>query len=192
MSRDRARAMYRVYSEEEYLSASDLPPTSNGVICDDAGGGRALRRLAGATALSGALGTLAVAIGFAVSHEGGADHPAAAAEGGSLLQRQIASGVARASAPPRELPPRGRRTLNVAPPKESVARPTRRGPAKLSRPSTRMQDVGGRGLAAAGGVASAPHLHVVVAPASAPGAPVSVRVPPAAARSEFGFERRDG
>jgi hypothetical protein len=66
--RRRSRAVYRVCSEDEYLAGTDpfadwhATPAAEG-----AGRGRALRRLAGAAALTGAVGTVAGVVALAAS-----------------------------------------------------------------------------------------------------------------------------
>jgi len=63
--RGRSRAVYQVYGEEEYLAGTDALPAWDGPPSDEPKHGRRLQRIAGAAALTGAVGTVWGVIGLA-------------------------------------------------------------------------------------------------------------------------------
>jgi hypothetical protein len=72
------RAVYRVYSQEEYLAGADVltdwdAPPAQASSAQGISRERRLRRLAGAAALTGAMGTVAGAIALASIRAGSAD-----------------------------------------------------------------------------------------------------------------------
>ena len=62
--RRRPRAVYRVYSEEEYLAGADALTVWDGPLSDEPKRGRRLQRIAGTAALTGAVGTVAGIVGL--------------------------------------------------------------------------------------------------------------------------------
>ena len=64
--RRRPRAVYRVYGEEEYLAGVDtLSAREDPPLAEEPAHGRRLQRIAGAAALTGALGTVGGIVGLA-------------------------------------------------------------------------------------------------------------------------------
>lgn len=185
--RRRARLVYRVLDEQDYLagadpfadweaSTADSPvKTVDGSAYgpnDPAHGARALRRFAGAALLTGAVGAAGAAIGLTVLH--GRSGSAGPAELAERPRFSTTSPRARARGSAARVTRRlalDRRPSHHAP---SARRPSRAAPAPARVPA-----------------AEAAPAEVQAAPAEAQVAPTEAQAAPRPqAQSEFGFERR--
>jgi hypothetical protein len=105
--RRQPRSVYRVYTEEEYLAGVDLIADRDvslvgGEGCGPAGREgrvRSLHRVAGAVALTGAVGTVGGLVGVAVLHAQTVEHPAIVARI-ERPTRRAAAGTGRSSRAP--------------------------------------------------------------------------------------------
>jgi len=190
LMRRRPRAVYRVYTEEEYLAGVDALGDWQAPSPGEATRGRRLHRLAGAAALSGAVGTVVGVVGFAVLRAHPVARRAMAAE--LAAPRPIATARTMISS---SRPPRGLRAADRAVRRRSDVR--RRRSAEIARVS----DIA---VSAETAAAPAPAIETRSVPihtrfvsqagAETPAASAARRAPVASqarrsVQGEFGFER---
>ena len=180
------RAVYRVYSEEEYLAGVD-PFADLGVSpVREARRGPRLQRIAGAAALTGAVGTVGGVIGLAGLHTHSGDRLETAEH---VVPERVVPFVG-ASAPARRAPTARARTRHVARPS-----PPRRGHAHSGLSQVAL--VPAHRIQTRPAVQAPARTIVASAPRGAPDARGEHRAEPARragrsgprAQSELGFER---
>jgi hypothetical protein len=95
--RRRSRAVYRIYGEEEYLAGLDALTDWDGPPAEAPAHGRRLHRIAGAAALTGAVGTVGGVVGLAVVHAHAADRRETAEHFGSSIATAVRRGSTSAA-----------------------------------------------------------------------------------------------
>jgi hypothetical protein len=192
LSKRRSRTVYKVYDEDEYLAGVDPSPDWAAPPRGEPTHGRhGLRRLAGAAALTGAVGTVGGLVGLAAVN-GRSDGHREAAVGRAPSTRPAPSHTSAS-------PARVTRRRSVHPPERRAVAARTRGPLPAKPPRVRRLDTTARAdtsahLRDAGPSRLASVTVAMAAMRSVPPASAAPRTSIEAeggprAQSEFGFER---